>query len=141
MDSNIKVAIRCRPMSSKETMRMCKCIVSMPSSTTVHIEKADDELAETKDFTFDHCYYIDSTQEQVYQELGQPLLAQALDGFNGTIFAYGQTGSGKSFSMMGSDETQGIVPRLNDSIWTSLAELTAKAEANVKYMITVSHLH
>jgi hypothetical protein len=139
MDSNIKVAIRCRPMSAKETIRMCKNIVTMPSSNTVHIDN-DEDAAEAKDFTFDYCYNVESTQEEVYKDLGYPLLNQALDGFNGTIFAYGQTGSGKSFSMMGGDENLGIIPRLNQNIWTSLAEQMAKAQGDVKYLITVSFL-
>ena len=87
-DSNVKVAVRCRPMSSKETARMCKCVISMPSSSSIHVEKVGD-MTEGKDFAFDHCYFIDSTQEQVYADLGKPLLEKALDGFNGTIFAYG----------------------------------------------------
>lgn len=41
------------------------------------------------------------TAEQVYRDLGRPLLEKAFEGWNGTIFAYGQTGSGKSFSMTG----------------------------------------
>ena len=34
-----------------------------------------------------------------------------MDGFNVCIFAYGQTGSGKTFTMQGSDDNPGIVPR------------------------------
>ena len=36
-----------------------------------------------------------------------PVVSQALDGFNGTIFAYGQTGSGKSWSMIGAENNKG----------------------------------
>ena len=138
MDSNVKVAIRCRPLSSKETGRGCNNIVRI-SNNAVRIEKVSDGL-EAKEFVFDHCYDIDSKQEQVYVDLGQPLLTQALDGFNGTIFAYGQTGSGKSFSMMGSDEHKGIIPQLNDNLWIQLAEIIRKAGSadTAKYMITVS---
>ena len=38
---------------------------------------------------------------------GMPVVSQALDGFNGTIFAYGQTGSGKSWSMIGAENNKG----------------------------------
>ena len=139
MDSNVKVAIRCRPLSSKEVSRGCSNIVSI-NGNTVRIEKVSDGT-EAKEFAFDHCYNIDSNQEQVYADLGQPLLAQALDGFNGTIFAYGQTGSGKSFSMMGGEDHKGIIPQLNDNLWLQLAELIRKAGSadTAKYMITVSN--
>ena len=43
----------------------------------------------------------------VIVSLGMPIVAQALDGFNGTIFAYGQTGSGKSWSMIGKEGNKG----------------------------------
>lgn len=39
------------------------------------------------------------------------LLQSAMDGFNVCIFAYGQTGSGKTFTMQGSDDNPGIIPR------------------------------
>jgi hypothetical protein len=44
------------------------------------------------------------------------LVQSAVDGFNVCLFAYGQTGSGKTFTIQGSENTPGIVPR-------SLAEL------------------
>ena len=36
----------------------------------------------------------------------------ATTGYNCCLFAYGQTGAGKSFSMMGTGEDKGIVPRI-----------------------------
>lgn len=40
-------------------------------------------------------------QENLFEDLGQPLLDNAFAGYNNCIFAYGQTGSGKSYSMVG----------------------------------------
>lgn len=37
---------------------------------------------------------------------------QFLTGYNACVFAYGQTGSGKTFTMMGSTEAQGLIPRI-----------------------------
>mmetsp|Transcript_5640 Transcript_5640/g.12401 ORF Transcript_5640/g.12401 Transcript_5640/m.12401 type:complete len:722 (-) Transcript_5640:345-2510(-) len=145
MDLNVKVAVRCRPMSSKETARGCNNIISMTPSS-VHI-KAVESSHEDKDFTFDHCYFTDSQQTDVYRDLGSPIVQQALDGFNGTIFAYGQTGSGKSFSMMGTDEVKGIIPQLNDDLFEKLALKIEQVESdnvndnsNTKFMLTVSFL-
>ena len=39
--------------------------------------------AENKEFTFDHAYQADCTQQQVYEDLGKPIIAQALEGYNG----------------------------------------------------------
>ena len=40
-----------------------------------------------------------------------------MDGFNVTIFAYGQTGAGKTFTMMGSKEQEGLMPRVANAIF------------------------
>lgn len=54
---------------------------------------------------------LDNSQERVFQEL-RSLVQSALDGSSLTVLAYGQTGSGKSYTMHGSHEQLGIVPRL-----------------------------
>jgi hypothetical protein len=83
MDLKVKVGVRCRPLSEKEIARDCKNIVSVTTSSSINIVSEKDR----KDFTFDHCYGSDSTQESVYIDLAKPLLFQAVDGFNGCIFA------------------------------------------------------
>ena len=58
----------------------------------------------------------------------------ALDGYNACIFAYGQTGSGKSFSMMGSEENKGIIPRLCENLF---ARIDQNKEPNLSYKVEV----
>jgi hypothetical protein len=127
MDVNVRVAVRCRPMNAKELARNCTNVVSiLQNSLTIKPPPDAKENTEDKIFTFDYAYDGDSSQIQVYQDLGQPIITQALDGFNGTIFAYGQTGSGKTFSMMGSETNKGIIPLLNDELWLKLFEKREK---------------
>jgi Kinesin motor domain len=45
------------------------------------------EEASQKSFTFDYVYGPSSTQEEIYQELVEPLVGQFLQGFNATILA------------------------------------------------------
>jgi hypothetical protein len=40
-----------------------------------------------------HPHQRTRTQEQVYEHMGRPIVTNALEGFNNTIFAYGQTGA------------------------------------------------
>lgn len=65
---------------------------------------------------FDNVFDIETTQEQVYQMVGSPILSNILDGFNGTIMAYGQTSSGKTHTMQGHDindkDIKGLIPRI-----------------------------
>ncbi|XP_067009212.2 kinesin-like protein KIF13A [Anabrus simplex] len=102
------------------------------------------EMKQPKTFAFDHCFYSleqddanFASQEIVFDCLGRDILDNAFQGYNACIFAYGQTGSGKSYTMMGSQDNKGIIPRLCDSLFDMIAkqqssELTYKVE--VSYM-------
>uniref|UniRef100_A0A8B9GMY0 Kinesin-like protein unc-104 n=1 Tax=Astyanax mexicanus TaxID=7994 RepID=A0A8B9GMY0_ASTMX len=76
-------------------------------------------------FAFDHCFWsMDESnvpkyagQEVVFKCLGEGILQNAFQGYNACIFAYGQTGSGKSYSMMGSVDQPGLIPRLCCSLF------------------------
>ena len=39
------------------------------------------------------------------------IVESVLDGYNGSIIASGQTGSGKTFTIEGTEDNQGIIPR------------------------------
>lgn len=70
---------------------------------------------ESQSFGYDHVFDQSTSQEQLFETIGRPVLEKALDGFNGTIFAYGQTGSGKTHCMMG--ECDGIIPQLSSELF------------------------
>ncbi|KFP54287.1 Kinesin-like KIF13B, partial [Cathartes aura] len=53
-----------------------------------------------------------SGQDVVFKCLGENILQNAFEGYNACIFAYGQTGSGKSYTMMGTADQPGLIPRL-----------------------------
>ena len=46
----------------------------------------------------------------------------SLQGYNVTIFAYGQTSSGKTFTMRGTQESQGLIPLSLTEIFRALKE-------------------
>uniref|UniRef100_A0A8C8RLW1 Kinesin family member 13B n=1 Tax=Pelusios castaneus TaxID=367368 RepID=A0A8C8RLW1_9SAUR len=56
-------------------------------------------------------------QDVVFKCLGENILQNAFDGYNACIFAYGQTGSGKSYTMMGTADQPGLIPRLCSSLF------------------------
>ena len=49
----------------------------------------------SRDFVFDEAFDRTCPQDQVYNRMARPVVADVLSGFNGTVFAYGQTGTGK----------------------------------------------
>lgn len=73
----------------------------------------------SKLFNFDFVADEHSTQEQMWLQVGKPVVDTCIAGYNGTIFAYGQTGSGKTFTIQGGvrengqliPELRGLVPR------------------------------
>lgn len=42
-----------------------------------------------------------SKQRDLYEQVVSPIVNEALEGYNCTIFAYGQTGTGKTYTMEG----------------------------------------
>ena len=124
---NIKVVVRVRPFNSREHARNAKCVVSMKGNQTVLKQvaatdakgKAVKGVEGPKTFAFDRSYWSfdkkDESyagQDNLFDDLGQPLLDNAFQGYNNCIFAYGQTGSGKSYSMMGYGDEEGVIPRI-----------------------------
>lgn len=119
--TNVKVAVRIRPLSSKERVSgSTECI-----STVLGVPQI--VAGPDRSFTFDSVFAGDCRQLDVFEELVAPLLDSYFDGFNCTILAYGQTGSGKTFTMgTGIDGnfdhiTQGIVPRAIELILDRLS--------------------
>lgn len=96
---------------------------------------AMDAEEEGQEFAYDRVWGDDSTQEEVYEYIGVPILESAMDGFNSTIFAYGQTGSGKTWSLMGNAENPGITPSCCIGIFKLIAE-----EKKNNYRVRVSYL-
>lgn len=61
----------------------------------------------------------DASQADVYQQVID-LVESVSSGYNVCIMAYGQTGSGKSWSMIGSEGEEGIMPRAVKSVFAKL---------------------
>ena len=53
------------------------------------LKKPGSSSADDRSFTYDFCYGIESTQQQVYDDCSFGLVESVLEGYNGTIFAYG----------------------------------------------------
>jgi hypothetical protein len=90
-------------------------------------------------FSFDHVY-ARAAQERVYTDVGAAVLANALAGFNSSLFAYGQTGSGKSYTMMGTSGVLdpgslgaeiGLIPRICCALFDAVAAAEEAEDAAV----------
>ncbi|KRZ60336.1 Kinesin-like protein KIF13A [Trichinella nativa] len=130
-EDKLKVFVRVRPLSKKEALLNTHCIVSV-DDCRINIRRSTNN-GKTSTFTYDNCFWSFrntdkeyKSQEDVFNDIGHDLLDDVFMGYNACIFAYGQTevlrkyfkhtvyikGSGKSYTMMGSKEQPGLIPRL-----------------------------
>nr|6A20_A Chain A, Kinesin family member 13B [Rattus norvegicus] len=149
-DSKVKVAVRVRPMNRREIDLHTKCVVDVEANKVIlnpintNLSKGD-ARGQPKIFAYDHCFWsMDESvrekcagQDDVFKCLGENILQNAFDGYNACIFAYGQTGSGKSYTMMGTADQPGLIPRL----CSGLFERTQKEENEEQsFKVEVSYM-
>ncbi|XP_052897420.1 kinesin-like protein KIF13B isoform X1 [Anopheles moucheti] len=147
MSDKIKVAVRVRPFNRRELELATENVIEMDGYQTILKYPASLDKMERKPpkiFAFDHCFYSTdanannfASQELVFNNIGRDILENAFQGYNACIFAYGQTGSGKSYTMMGNQESKGIIPRLCDELFASIA---AKQTDELNYKVEVSYM-
>ena len=58
---------------------------------------------------FDQVFNTAAKNRTIFAKLIQPLIEDAVKGFNATVFAYGQTASGRTHTMIGSQKEPGNV--------------------------------
>ena len=71
-------------------------------------------------FLFEHVFGVQSEQSVVFDQICVPLLTSLFEGKNSLIFAYGVTSSGKSFTINGTCQQPGLIPRSIDYIFSFL---------------------
>ncbi|KAM6073764.1 stAR-related lipid transfer protein 9 [Chlamydotis macqueenii] len=150
--ANVKVAVRVRPLSKRESAEGGRVIVEVDDKVAkVRNIKVDSRLDGTWDsrektvaFSFDYCYWsVDpedpkyASQEMVFQDLGTSVLSGAFKGYNICLFAYGQTGSGKTYTMMGTPASIGLTPRICEGLFSrkdDYSDQTASCRVKVSFL-------
>lgn len=101
------------------------------------------KVIEVKNFTFDSSFWSHNeadehyaTQEDVYKSLGEEFLDHNFEGYHTCIFAYGQTGSGKSYTMMGTPEQPGLIPRTCEDLFERIEN---SQSPDISYNVRVSY--
>jgi hypothetical protein len=117
--------------------------------TTLLAPTDDDSSSNTrrvlddKEFTFDRSYWSHDEadphyahQEDVYRSFGEEFLDHNFEGYHTCIFAYGQTGSGKSYTMMGTPDNPGLIPRTCEELFDRIAH---EPRPDTSYHVQVSY--
>lgn len=151
---NVKVLVRIRPKNSveREAGSFDTCTVfdidrEQTQQDTLFFrpvgEGAPSVAAELRHethghtFRFDHVLGQQTSQVQVFELVGQPVVDACLRGINATVFAYGQTGSGKTHTMHGEPDNAdmaGLTPRLLRYLFSKISESQAKIAVHCSYV-------
>ena len=101
------------------------------------------KIIEEKSFTFDNSFWSHDSkddhyahQEDIYNALGEEFLDHNFEGYHTCIFAYGQTGSGKSYTMMGTPEQPGLIPRTCEDLFQ---RIESNASPHLSYTVRVTY--
>lgn len=70
---------------------------------------------------FSRVFDSNSQQNEVFDHTAGPLLQRFFDGENSVVFAYGMTNAGKTYTIQGTSQNPGILPRLVSRILDHVA--------------------
>ncbi|XP_051677982.2 stAR-related lipid transfer protein 9 isoform X3 [Oryctolagus cuniculus] len=130
--ANVRVAVRVRPLSKRETKEGGRIIVEVDGKVAkirkLKVNSRPDGFGDSQEkvvaFGFDYCYWSVNpedpqyaSQDVVFRDLGAEVLSGATKGYNICLFAYGQTGSGKTYTMLGTPASLGLTPRICEGLF------------------------
>ncbi|KAM6049312.1 kinesin-like protein KIF12 isoform 2-T2 [Chlamydotis macqueenii] len=121
-ETRLRVVLRVRPLTCRETRQGDERVVHSLGDGTVHVSAARHDAT----FGFSAVFDAGASQEAVFEGSGMRQLVElAIDGFSCTVFAFGQTGSGKTYTLMGplaQSETRLAAPGLMQRSFACLLE-------------------
>lgn len=133
--SAIRVVLRVRPLSERErNTEHASCVSrSEKNHCAIHIRPANPKRhplavrnAGHATFKFAEIFDDASSQSTVFEHTALPMIEGLFQGQSAVVFAHGVTCSGKTWTIQGSDEHPGILPRSLDVIVNSIAVAKGK---------------
>ncbi|CAI5467012.1 unnamed protein product, partial [Closterium sp. Yama58-4] len=132
----VRVTIRVRPPTEEEAASNGEFAMDIsPDDSTVVLHRSNGQL-EQMEFEFDSVLPPTATQADVYQVAAKPVVADVLNGYNGTVMAYGQTGAGKTYTLSSTKPPHlGIIPRAAAEVF-----VMARADPSHTYRVSMSYI-
>ena len=86
-------------------------------------------------FAFDHVLGESADQRTVFELVGDPMVGNLFDGFNGCLLCYGQTNTGKTYTMCGGQQSQesGLISQC-------LAAIFGRTDSKPDTCVSVSYI-
>ncbi|XP_065547054.1 centromere-associated protein E isoform X2 [Lathamus discolor] len=126
----VTVCVRVRPLIAREN--------ALEDKVSLHWKSENNTISEvngTKVFSYDRVFHSSDSTEKLYEGVAVPIIQSAVQGYNGTIFAYGQTASGKTYTMMGNEDSVGIIPKAIRHVFKVICEIPDR-----EFLLRVSYM-
>lgn len=152
-----------REMGDEDKVDVNECLVSMPAEDKTRVElrvpktssyhsqknkvirsNEDDTEDEVKKYKFDQCVWSYDNRDEhytsnrgFYESIGPRVIQDLFQGFNMCLLAYGQTSSGKTYTMMGKQHDEGLIPLIVRDILRYKERLIGErinCEVRISYM-------
>ncbi|KAJ7761484.1 kinesin-like protein [Mycena maculata] len=121
----VMVSVRVRPPAGSTPIAW----TTAPGDNTIHLSGTP----ATK-FTFDTVHTTHPTAP-LYTTAARPHVHAFMSGYNAVVFAYGQTASGKTYTLSGTPEEPGIIPRALRDVFAFI-----RATPTREYLLRCSYL-
>lgn len=153
-DKTMVVAVRVRPLNTKEIESGAKSCCQIINNSIISIKKEGNggylksEQAIINEYAFDACFDESSTQVEVYEQTAKPFLPNLLKGLNVTVFCYGATGSGKTHTMLGNTRQDGatssceagIIPNAVFDLFQLISVASSKKSFGEKWILNMTYI-
>ncbi|KAK4880300.1 hypothetical protein RN001_008446 [Aquatica leii] len=97
---------------------LCRIPIELPHASNVHENKSI-----TRTFKFSKIIGPNSNQTKLFDEVVKGKVLEFINGSNCTLMSYGASGSGKTFTIVGTSEEPGIIPRSLEYLFRTLPTL------------------
>ncbi|NXH56301.1 CENPE protein, partial [Rhabdornis inornatus] len=126
----VTVCVRVRPLIAREN--------ASGDKVPLHWRSENNTVSDvngSKIFSYDRVFHSSDNTQQLYDGVAVPIIQSAVQGYNGTIFAYGQTASGKTYTMMGNEDSMGIIPKAIQHVFKIICEIPDR-----EFLLRVSYM-
>ncbi|KMZ56071.1 Kinesin heavy chain isoform 5C, partial [Zostera marina] len=127
---SISVTVRFRPLSEREYQRGDE-IAWYADGERI----ARNEYNPASSYAYDKVFGPSTSSQVVYDVAARPVVKQAMEGINGTVFAYGVTSSGKTHTMHGDQNSPGIIPLAIKDVFSIIQDTPG-----MEFLLRVSYL-
>ncbi|KAJ7134638.1 P-loop containing nucleoside triphosphate hydrolase protein [Mycena epipterygia] len=129
----VMVSVRVRPPAGSTPTAW----TTIPGENTIHLSGAlasANAPSPANKFTFDTIHTTHPTAP-LYTTAARPHVHAFMSGYNAVVFAYGQTASGKTYTLSGTPEEPGIIPRALRDVFAFI-----RATPSREYLLRCSYL-